>query len=533
MKYKLMTYGGLLLLLMGSTLLHSSCTTLSPTLSYGESPKIHLDRKPPVIQDSIEVTRSPATDALLDYLHLEDCIALALVNNPDILAMDADHKAAQADIRISRSQRLPNIQLTGNYAHHIEEQRLGMPTSSGQAIYYTKDIVSSDVILRLPLYAGGRIVNEFKAMQLMAEAAEHNLARTKKELVFNITSLYYSILSQQHVIASTRFAQETLSEHLTRTKLLVEAQKVAPVDALRTEVRLANISQQLLQEENTLAITYRVLANQLGIEVPTLSALQLVDVLEEIQFVAVLDEELDMAYRQRDDLSAALASLDAQARRVDMARGQREPNLMFEIMYGGRWSIGGSGEAISQASRALSWTPGNPGSLSLATTTPLSGGASLNSTFSPSGNANFRLSQPDIQSADSFREVGSVGLSVNIPIFEGGRIRAQITKEQYRLQAEQQRLRKLELLVRLEVETALLNLDSAHQRLLVTRKSIREAEESLRIEFLKYEQGKGTIVDILDAQSALLETQTSYYRALADLHTSIAQLRLARGDSLK
>jgi len=35
---------------------------------------------------------------------------------------------------------------------------------------------------------------------------------------------------------------------------------------------------------------------------------------------------------------------------------------------------------------------------------------------------------------------------------------------------------------------------------------------------------------VLDAQSALLQSQTNYYRALADHHTALVQLRLAMGE---
>ena len=120
---------------------------------------------------------------------------------------------------------------------------------------------------------------------------------------------------------------------------------------------------------------------------------------------------------------------------------------------------------------------------------------------------------------------------MDIPIFEGGRIRAQIAKERALLHAAQQRLRKLELQIQIEVETAILNLSSASERVSVTQKSIAEAEESLRIERAKYNYGKGAIVDVLDAQAALLGVQTSYYRALADFNIATAQVHLATGDN--
>jgi outer membrane protein TolC len=75
-----------------------------------------------------------------------------------------------------------------------------------------------------------------------------------------------------------------------------------------------------------------------------------------------------------------------------------------------------------------------------------------------------------------------------------------------------------------------LNIGSAAQRVEATEKSIEQAKESLRIEREKYDLGKGAIVDVLDAQSALLDSQTNYYRALADYNVALAQLKLAIGE---
>jgi outer membrane protein TolC len=131
---------------------------------------------------------------------------------------------------------------------------------------------------------------------------------------------------------------------------------------------------------------------------------------------------------------------------------------------------------------------------------------------------------------DSSDDVGRVGVVMDIPIFEGGRIEARVRQEKARLAAAQERLRRLELQVQLDVETAVLNIGSAAQRVEATEKAIEQAKESLRIEREKYDLGKGAIVDVLDAQSALLDSQTNYYRALADYNVALAQLKLAMGE---
>jgi outer membrane protein TolC len=122
-----------------------------------------------------------------------------------------------------------------------------------------------------------------------------------------------------------------------------------------------------------------------------------------------------------------------------------------------------------------------------------------------------------------------VGVIADIPLFEGGQIDARVRQEQARLSAARYRLRELKLQIRLDVETAILNLRSARERIQATESAVGLAQESLRIERQKYDLGRGSITDVLDAQSALLDSQTNYFRAWADYDTGTAQLALAVG----
>jgi len=110
--------------------------------------------------------------------------------------------------------------------------------------------------------------------------------------------------------------------------------------------------------------------------------------------------------------------------------------------------------------------------------------------------------------------------------------RAKVSEERSQLAAVQERLRKLELQIQLEVETAASDIESSSQRVKTTGQAISQARESLRIEREKYDLGKGSITDVLDAQSALLQAETNYYRALADHAIARARLQLAEGGNL-
>ena len=331
----------------------------------------------------------------------------------------------------------------------------------------------------MPLYTGGRLTSQIKAADLLRQAAEHRLARSRRELVFNVSSVFYSIQAQGKVIASLEFSRKTLEEHLKQVDDLIAASKAAKVDRLRTEVRLADLQQQLVRERNVLAIQGRVLANLLGSPdegQPVSTAGQLE---AESSSPPALAAGLSDAYRQREDYLAAKASLAAQARAVDAARAGHLPTVSVVGSYGGR-------SAADTSERP-------PGT-------------------------------------NTSEDVGMVGVAVDIPLFEGGQIGARVRQEQAKLSAARHRLSELKLQIRLDVETAILNARSANERIQATKTAIASADESLRIEREKYDVGKGSITDVLDAQSALLDSQTNYYRAVADYNTALAQVHLAVGE---
>ena len=424
-------------------------------------------------------SRSATTQPVQGPLTLGEAIRVALANNPEVAATAFDVDAAAAQRDFATGQRLPNLHAVSGYSHFLDSQRLLAARENGEPGVFSRDIFASDLVVTMPLFTGGRITSEIKAAELLQKASEHRLARTREELVFNVSSVFYGILAQREVIGSLEFSRKALQEHLKRIQDLIAAQKAAKVDQLRTEVRLADLEQRLVRERNVLAIQERVLANLLGLK----KAGKSVDPAGELALaqagIPETGQALQQALSHRPDYLAARSALEAQAKAVDAARAAHWPTVALEGAYGGRWAA------------------------------------------DPSDHP------PGTSRSD---DVGRVGVVMDVPVFEGGRIEARVRQETARLAAAQERLRELELQVRLDVETALLNVNSSRERVLATEKAIEQAKESLRIEREKYDLGKGAIVDVLDAQSALLDSQTTYYRALAEYHTAVAQQRLAVGE---
>lgn len=319
-----------------------------------------------------------------------------------------------------------------------------------------------------------------RAAELLEASAGQRLSRSRSDLVFNVSSLYYGQLAQMRLIESLGVSTESLAGQLGRVNALIAGRKAAKVDALRTEVKLADLRQRLLKDENTLAVQRQAMLNLLGGEGPgdgfTLAGPLKPPAAEARDLGTLTESALD----RRPDARALRAELEAQGAKVEVARAAYRPTVNLVGALGNR-------------------SMANP------------------------------VQQP--RGLDTSDDNWRVGITFEMPLFDG-RTSARVGEEKARLGAQQERLLKLQLQIRLEVETAYLSLASALERLSGTRKAIDLASESLRIEQEKYALARGTAQDVLEAEAALLEAQTNEIRALADANTAAAQLALASGENL-
>jgi len=405
-------------------------------------------------------------------MDLSQCIAMALANNPGLSRESWQVRGAESAHDVVKAARLPQLAAQAG-ASFYREDRMISPRREGDAsvLAFSDELASAQLVMQVPLYTGGRLRSSVLAAELTSQAMRRQLAHSRAELVFNVSSLYYAILRQREHIGSLEFACGVLERHRQVMTDMLAARKAAQVDVLRTEVRLADLEQQLLREKYRQDVQCMAMAAQLGIEggcdnfhiKGQLSARS--DVVSDADFL------LQDALSSRADYQALLARVDAQRQQVRVARARRYPDLSFRASYGNSW---------------------------------------------------------DMEDSEA-NEVGELGVVVSMPLFSGGGISAAIAREQSLLLAAEESLRESRLRIQVELQSALADIHSTHARYDVTSKSVQQAGESLRIEQEKYKQGKGSITDVLDAQSALLSLQTSCYAALADWNTALARLTLVSG----
>lgn len=413
-----------------------------------------------------------ANDDLGDTeLTLEAALHIALTNNPELAARKWDVAAATARFDTAVSTGRPTIGLEGGYQHHLDDQRLIAARFNGEPGDFDTELFRGDVVLKLPVYTGGRITSEIKTAELLKTAEEHKLVQTREELIFNVSSTFHTLIGQGEVIRSLEFAIGAMESHRRQVQELFTNQKAARVDLLRTDVQLANLRYNLVAERNNLAIQRRLLANLLGVPYDP-EPIPPVDSPAE-NFSASSDpaELIAIALQTRGDFLSARALIEAQEQRVETARSGARPTVSLFGSYGVRADDAGDQD-----------------------------------------------------------DIGSAGLLLAMPLFDGGLVDAKVATERAVLAASRDRLKNLELQIRREIEVALLDIRSSNERIKAARQSVEQAQESLRIEQMKYGLGSGSLLEVLDAQTALLQSETNFTRARVDSRIAMARLQLATGE---
>lgn len=117
-----------------------------------------------------------------------------------------------------------------------------------------------------------------------------------------------------------------------------------------------------------------------------------------------------------------------------------------------------------------------------------------------------------------------VTVSYSLPFFRGSNFQEKVEQATIRIEALQENengtLQQLET----NIKNNLVKLDDIKSRLSGNQKIVRLAEESLTTSNMKYNIGKGSSLDVLDAETILTTAKLNFNQIVIDLLTTIAEL---------
>ncbi len=414
-------------------------------------------------------------------LSLADALSLFLANNPELAEAQSRMDEAEARLRAVRAGAWPTLRVRGGLDAWSEDQRLYPATRNAEPGVFGSSLVSAELVAAVPLYTGGRLAGERDAASWNLLAREERAARVREALAFRVEALFNRLLAQDEVIRSLEMAVQAMDGHRQTIEALLEAEKAARVDLLRVNVRRAELYERQVRETHARSVLQRAWASLLGLDDAV--APEAIGSLR-LQPPVMCDDAavcMRLAFDRRNDYHAAKAEVSATEASVRAARAGRRPTVVAQAAYGTRWMPGPT-------------------------------------------------ERPD--AADDRMDAGRVGVVLDWPFFDGRLTDAKVAEQSARLRGARERLRAQELQIRFEVETSLSDIAAASERVRTSEAAIGQARESFRIVTEMFDLGRSTLTDVLDAQTALITTETGHVGALADLATAKARHRLATGESM-
>ena len=115
--------------------------------------------------------------------------------------------------------------------------------------------------------------------------------------------------------------------------------------------------------------------------------------------------------------------------------------------------------------------------------------------------------------SNRWKNYGTVGLQVIVPIFDGFNKRSKINRSKIVVQQVENQIKFLERSIDLQINQNYIELKNAIESLNVSKDNLVLANEVYNVSEKKYKEGIGSNLEVLDSNNALKTAQTNYYNA--------------------
>jgi outer membrane protein TolC len=413
-------------------------------------------------------------------LTLRQAIQLALKQSPDADVARSAAEEAKAGVALARTQYLPQVNLTedmsrGDDPVYVFGMRLRQQRFT-QADFALGALNNPDPIGNFATRISGgwllfdslRTQKSVHSADLMHRSAVSSAKATDQRIVFDVVLAYQGVLYAERQVDVAQHELETAEALLSSVDDHVKAGLAVESDRMSAQVNVAGRKQAMIASQGDLDLAWAQLSVATG--APDLKAFRLQPIEQKSFPKSEFEEELQTAIKNRQDLTALGEAQSAQAAAESAAR----------LSFGPRVSAYGNWEDDRQ-------TPGGQGGNNWV-----------------------------------------AGVQIGVDILPIGK-RAQLAKEKAAKSHVDAQLNAYRQQVRLQVNLAHIQRQTAELSLETARTAIDQAAESLRILKNRYGAGLATITDLLHAEDAEREAQTNYWHAVYGNTMAYAQMLFATG----
>lgn len=392
-------------------------------------------------------------------LTLDDCLGLAAAH-PALTAAQAGVAAATEAVGEARAPYYPTLDLNAGY-HRFQKRAFlpaGLVPPGGHApeLIGPLDDWTGGLSSRVTLYDFGERRAGLDAARARRGAAEADAAATSADVRLAVQNAFFALASAQDLLAVARQNLARTEHHLQMVEIRRATGAVPQADVLRLQAEVAAAQLQLIGAQSGVRIATGRLNAAMGRPAETPLAITPPE-LPAPPAPEALADALGRALARRPELQAAEKRTGAARAATAAARAARTPKLRADGAYG--WND-------------TAWLP-------------------------------------------ETRE-WQAGLSVDLPVFDGGTRRSRLARTRAELAREEALLENRRLQVRQEVWAAAAELDRAWSSIAANEAGVRASAESLRVVQERYQNGAAVVTDLLDTQTALARAEAGLAAARWD-----------------
>ena len=399
-------------------------------------------------------------------LSFEDALQRGLRNNLGLLLQSDAILTAQSQRWNELSHLLPNLK--AGTSENLEQVNLaaeGIRIPGFPTIIGPFGYSDARAYLTQTLFDYSRLQRE-RGAAASEQAARYSYKDARDVVVLAVGNAYLQALAGAARVDTAQAQVSTAQALYTRSEDQQKAGLTPAIDTLRAQVELQTRQQQLIVARNTYAKDKLALARVIGLPTGQQFALTTRAPYEPLTNVN-LQQALQQAYTTRPDYQAAMQQVRAAQQMRNAATAEHYPSLNFAGDYGD-----------------IGTNPGN--------------------------------------SHGSFLVSGTL----NIPIFQGGKIHSDVLAAEATLRQRQQQLANLRGQIDYEVRTALLDLNAANDQVQVAQSSVQLADETLAQARDRFAAGVTDNLEVVQAQEAVAQANENYISSL--YAHNLAKVSLAR-----
>lgn len=451
-----------------------SCVAIFLTTAYAFSAEAPSDR--PLMErpdgartEAMEeraYPRSPVQGVPPLPLTIDEAVAAALANNPDMEAAAARIVESQAMVKEARAAFWPSLQLYTEYLRadapsvhafkRLDQRQLPLVNFDFNEPGTFQNF-ESGLVARLNLFKGGG--DRLRARMARQEVRIQELERdaVRNGLVASVIGAYFGVLAAQDYVEVAEQSVRTVESQLRNVKVRFEGGSALKSDMLSVEARLAQAREERIRAENRHRLALAALVHLLGIENRVRLELS-TDSWSPPEIPPDLEAGLAVALQKRPELRRVREELLAAHMGVDRERSAYLPSVELQVKG---------------------------------------------------------YVDDEKMGYDADRGNWVVGVIMTWDLFTGFSTEARTEQARARLARIRAADRKTLQAVELDVKQAYFLYAEAAARLEVSRSAAAQAAEALRLVEIEYEKGSADIVRYLNAELTrnglrIAETAASY-----------------------